>query len=134
WRCRGRTPAFSNALNVSIQVSYVSSYLVHPYFRAFEILPIVGQALPTAQSKNPQVPQSNASGFPPYFRHMLSQTSFLSLAQSPMRNSFSICLPSPLADQSSTSGICLKSAQHAQKIMISRRTSSPKYFPIFGKK
>lgn len=117
----GRTPAFSKARKVSTQLSYVSSYLFQPNLLAFEIELSVGHAFPIPQSKNAHVPQSKASGFPPYLAQMDSQTGLLSAAQSDILNWFSRLVPGP------------HSVAVVVKTVVSG-TSRPKYAPILGKK
>lgn len=51
-----------------------------PYLRALALLATVGQVFPNDHSKNCHVPQSKASGLPPYLAHILSQTGLLSMA------------------------------------------------------
>lgn len=85
----GKMPAFSSDLNVSIQPSYVLSTRDQPNFLAFSVELMVNQLLPVAHMKKPQVPQSMASGFPPYFFTIFSHTGRLSLAHSTMSTSLS---------------------------------------------
>lgn len=131
----GKIPAFSRDLKVSIHPSYVLSMRLQPNFLAFSVDPMVSQLFPVAHMKNPHVPQSNASAFPPYFFTTVSQTGFLSFAHSIRSSSFAMTSDFSLVLSKDGSGtyIVAKSTtvSHLLRALL---TSRPKYLPSSGQK